>query len=194
MENIFSNFPIGQLNIPIPEAILKACRKSEIPLPDNVNSIKIDLRKIINRKSIEMLELTKRAAKNNGISINTNAVYITNHVKIKVKCDGCNYEWSMSPGNIKSGKGCPKCGIIGRSKKRKLSIEDADNIAERKDGKCLSRTYVGAKSPMKWGCKNGHIWKATYNGIQQGDWCKKCSIVKRKERGRKTKTNRGVQT
>ena len=46
------------------------------------------------------------------------------------------------------------------------SIEECHNIAKEKEGKCLSNTYTNANTKMKWECKEGHIWEATFGSIK----------------------------
>ena len=46
-------------------------------------------------------------------NINPNLIvldeYVNTETKIKHKCKICKHEWEVKPGNILSGKGCPKC-------------------------------------------------------------------------------------
>lgn len=47
------------------------------------------------------------------LNINPNIIvleeYVNTETKIKHKCKVCEHEWSVKPGNILAGKGCPKC-------------------------------------------------------------------------------------
>lgn len=54
-------------------------------------------------------------------------------------------------------------------------LKPYSDIAVSKGGKCLSSNYVDAHFKLDWQCKEGHIWKASANGIKNGNWCKKCS-------------------
>lgn len=58
---------------------------------------------------------------------------------------------------------------------RKLTIENAQALAESKGGRCLSEKYINAHSKMKWECKSTHKFVSTYNHIQCGGWCPYCS-------------------
>jgi hypothetical protein len=46
-------------------------------------------------------------------NINPNIIvleeYVNTETKIKHKCKVCEHKWSVKPGNILAGKGCPKC-------------------------------------------------------------------------------------
>jgi hypothetical protein len=89
------------------------------------------------------------------------------------------YKWQCSKGHIwnttyaciQQGSGCPKC----RWTKKKWSIEDCQNIAQLKNGKCLSTNYQDARTKLTWECSMGHIWNATHNTIKGGHWCPNCS-------------------
>lgn len=59
------------------------------------------------------------------------------------------------------------------------SKEKMDRLAEKFDGKCLSRNYVNAHTPLLWECKRGHQWVTKPNTVQQGHWCKRCNALER---------------
>jgi hypothetical protein len=56
----------------------------------------------------------------------------------------------------------------------KYSIEDMVLFAKKKNGKCLSRHYLGIKKKLTWECELTHQWEATPDCILQGSWCKEC--------------------
>lgn len=58
---------------------------------------------------------------------------------------------------------------------KKVTIEEMHNIAESKNGKCLSSNYINSKTELKWQCNKGHFWEATPGHIKSGSWCPKCS-------------------
>lgn len=53
-------------------------------------------------------------------------------------------------------------------------IKEAKALAKKKNGKCLSKQYLGAKINLKWECIEGHIWEASLRTIKRGSWCRKC--------------------
>jgi len=71
-----------------------------------------------------------------------------------------------------------KASIARRVKKlkgrRKYTIEDMQEWARRKGGRCLSRKYDGAHAHLKWRCKSLHVWWAKPTNIKSGKWCPKC--------------------
>tara|TARA_Y100000294_G_C8536531_1_gene329303 strand:- start:33 stop:1193 length:1161 start_codon:yes stop_codon:yes gene_type:complete len=54
-------------------------------------------------------------------------------------------------------------------------IKTVQELAKKKDGKCLSKKYVNSYSKLIWECLKGHVWEATPNSVQSGTWCPKCS-------------------
>ena len=63
---------------------------------------------------------------------------------------------------------------------RKLYLEDAQECAQKKGGECLSETYTGIKSKLRWRCKEGHEWDTALDGVKnRNTWCRKCYDINR---------------
>jgi len=65
-------------------------------------------------------------------------------------------------------------------KENKFSLYDEtllelNKIAESKGGRCLSNTYLGHITPLKFQCKDNHVWLARPNDVKRGSWCSICS-------------------
>ncbi len=55
-------------------------------------------------------------------------------------------------------------------------ITEAQKIAEKRNGECLSKIYVNGKVPLLWKCnKCKHRWDACIFDIRRGCWCPKCA-------------------
>ena len=54
-------------------------------------------------------------------------------------------------------------------------LEELNEIAKQKEGKCLSTKYLNAHAKLKWQCKENHVWEATPDKIKRGSWCPKCA-------------------
>jgi len=87
--------------------------------------------------------------------------------KLKWECSK-GHVWYARASHVKFGSWCPFCAG------RYLSIEDMQDLARKRGGKCLSKVYESAHAKLQWECKNGHNWKATYANIQRGEWCPEC--------------------
>lgn len=56
----------------------------------------------------------------------------------------------------------------------KQALKEIQGIAEKLGGKCLSRSYINARTKLLWQCDKGHKWKATPDNIKRGSWCPYC--------------------
>ena len=59
---------------------------------------------------------------------------------------------------------------------KKLTIEEMQEIARRRGGKCLSNKYVNNITKLKWMCSKGHIWETIPTHIVSNkSWCPVCA-------------------
>jgi hypothetical protein len=58
---------------------------------------------------------------------------------------------------------------------RKLTLEQIQEDARRRGGRCLSDAYAGSLALLQWECAEGHRWAAPAHAIRQNHWCKKCA-------------------
>jgi hypothetical protein len=55
-----------------------------------------------------------------------------------------------------------------------LTLQEVQEIAFLKGGKCLSSAYKNTSTSLKWQCRKGHTWDAPYSIISKGAWCSRC--------------------
>jgi hypothetical protein len=111
----------------------------------------------------------KLALYNNGLCLSD--IYDKNE-KLKWKCIK-GHEWMAKFNQVYNGHWCAFCSG------NKLSIEDCKKTALEREGLCLSDVYENKHKNLKWRCKNGHEWEATFGSIRnQKSWCSKCKIGK----------------
>jgi len=127
-------------------------------------------RKIRLGQTIEKMQVL--AKKNGGECLSKQ--YITGTTKLKWKCKK-SHIWETTPENIKNGYWCPQCF----RERRRLTIEQMQQLAKDHQGKCLSEKYVNRITELLWECKQGHVWKAKPSNIINGKWCPKCSSINR---------------
>ena len=96
-------------------------------------------------------------------------IYFNNITKLLWKCNK-GHIWSTTPSIIKNGSWCPVC-----AGKRQLSIEEMQEIAIKRNGKCLTKTYINCETKLTWKCSEGHTWQATPHMIKMGHWCPICA-------------------
>ena len=49
---------------------------------------------------------------------------------------------------------------------KNLSLSDAQITAKKRKWKMFFTQYINAKSPLKWKCKEGHVWLAPLTRIK----------------------------
>ncbi len=94
----------------------------------------------------------------------------------------CNngHTWKATWDNVKRGTWCPTCSKVEAGKKRRLTIEEMQNIAKSRGGKCLSKEYVNISHKLTWECANGHVWDARPSNVKNGKWCPTCARLSRR--------------
>ena len=53
------------------------------------------------------------------------------------------------------------------------------SIVHGKSGEVLSKTYANTRTPMRFRCEKGHVFKTRPGRITQGHWCLRCAQLKR---------------
>ena len=114
------------------------------------------------------------AKQKGGICLSTQ--YINATTKMKWKCKE-NHEWDRCYNAVQQGAWCRKCADQDNSKRQilKNGLNIAINLAESNGGRCLSTEYINNRTKMKWECEKGHQWYISYNAIQRGSWCLRCT-------------------
>jgi hypothetical protein len=104
--------------------------------------------------------------------------YTSSQQQMHWRCaDG--HEWEGTFSNIVShGKWCPWCA--GNKVSPEIQMQRARDTAHAQDGKLLTTSYQGNKSPMRWRCAEGHEWEAAFNTVVvRGSWCRRCQGTQR---------------
>lgn len=76
--------------------------------------------------------------------------------------------WKSHYRKVMKGTWCRYCN------RQRPSIQDAHELAALREGVCLSHKVEYTKLHLLWICKNGHVFKASFNSVQQGSWCPLC--------------------
>ncbi len=108
------------------------------------------------------------AAEKGGKCLSTD--YKNCRIKLRWECKR-GHQWDAPLESIRLlNTWCNKCAIIKLSN----TIEDAQRLAEKKGGECLSTEYVNAEKHLKWKCRKGHEWTTAYACVRDGKWCPYC--------------------
>ncbi|MFQ5687484.1 MAG: hypothetical protein ACE5GV_12585 [Candidatus Scalindua sp.] len=150
--------------------IKKECVINNVPLPSDYDTKEIDFNKAYATfASKEALNEMQGIAKKRGGKCLSHK-YINSITSLLWEC-AKGHQWEAKPNSIKNpGTWCPVCG--GRTKG---TIEEMQEIAEERGGKCLSDTYVNTHTKLLWECVEGHPWEATPDNIKAGTWCPRCA-------------------
>ena len=162
------------------EYIIKQCNKFGIELPPHKKMDVDDMK--LNYFSKNLTELKKIAEEHGGQLLSK--IYLGAHQKLTWQCNN-GHIWEAEPNTIKHGSWCGRCA----GKSLLLTIQEMQELATKRGGKCLSKKYINSYTKLKWQCGNGHKWEATPNGIKNGQWCPKCALGKKWET-RRNKSNK----
>ena len=66
-----------------------------------------------------------------------------------------------------------------KNKRVYLNITIFRQLAEQKEGKCLSEKYLSVSDKLLYECKNNHQWYAYPSNTLKGHWCTKCAATER---------------
>jgi len=89
------------------------------------------------------------------------------------------HTWCATPDSVLQGAWCRQCLIH--------TIEQMQQLAASRGGRCLSERYINAATHLSWQCARGHVWRAIPNSVMQGSWCRQCFILDRTFNPRKRK-------
>jgi hypothetical protein len=101
-----------------------------------------------------------------GKVLNEDYTYANRHYEWQ--CDQ-NHTFPATASNVFRGRWCPYCANL------KIEIEDMQKVAEAREGKLHSPTFISARTKYKWECKKGHKWNAVWGSIKRGSWCPVCN-------------------
>lgn len=59
----------------------------------------------------------------------------------------------------------------------KRKLDEANAVAQKNNGKCLSNLYFGSTHKLKFECYKGHQWETLLNVVKKGHWCPFCNEV-----------------
>lgn len=126
-----------------------------------------------NKKTIE--EMHELAENYNAICLSE--TYLNNHSALEWKCDkGHEFKASYSgiTSAVKNNGFCTVCSVKKRGKNKRNTIEEMQELAKSRGGKCLSAVYNDAHTALIWQCANGHIFESKPNTVKNGHWCRSC--------------------
>ena len=116
------------------------------------------------RRKLVLQEMQQIANKRGGKCLSVEYIDSKHHLKWECKL---GHQWLAQPVHVKNVKSwCPYC-----AGKAKHTIEQMQDLAKKRGGKCLSINYLNSKSKISWQCSKGHKWNAQPTKIIGGQWC-----------------------
>src|SRR5262249_9150215 len=85
------------------------------------------------------------------------------------------HQWTARFMKVKTRTWCPEC-----AGKRHITIEEMQQIAAQRGGRCLSTEYVNNAIPLQWRCAEHHTWWAAPVHIRR-NWCAVCARCQKLE-------------
>ena len=118
------------------------------------------------------IDVMQKIAKSRGGECLSNS-YVNSKTKLNWKCKK-GHIWKATPASVKKNW-CSYC-----SNQAKHTLQEMQEIAKSKSGKCLSEKYISNKAKLKWKCSKGHVWETIFSNIMKGRWCPYCRKNKKK--------------
>ncbi|WP_339176926.1 zinc-ribbon domain-containing protein [Paenibacillus sp. FSL R5-0701] len=94
--------------------------------------------------------------------------------KLLWKCDH-GHQWESSPNYVQRGRWCPQCKKDQKQRKTINKLKLLKELAQQREGRCLSRIYYNVDTKLRWECKVGHQWESTPYSVKNGSWCPTCA-------------------
>jgi len=145
--------------------IIEECKKNRVELPDEIKSVDYTTLNVYRLEKIK--DMQEFAEVKGGKCLSD--VYVNCMTKLQWRCNE-GHTFLMSPNSVQHGQWCPYCAGVAR-----LTIEEMQEIARDRGGKCLSTAYKNNSTKLKWQCREGHVWTASPGNVKYGNWCPSCS-------------------
>ena len=130
------------------------------------------------RLTIEAMRATAEARGGSCLS----PVYANSTAALFWRC-AQGHEWSSTAAIVCAGHWCPKCGVIERGRKSRLTSDDLSAFAAARGGVCLSTSgYTDLSSVLLWRCAEGHEWSSKIKNVRGDLWCPQCAAKARAEK------------
>lgn len=98
------------------------------------------------------------------------SAYVDKETPLQWQCAE-GHTWFAPWFRVSKGQWCHLCAVKARSR----TIEQMQELAQSRGGKCLSTVYPGAHGKIEWQCAKGHVWHAAVNSVWRGSWCAECA-------------------
>ena len=127
----------------------------------------------VERRRGTLERMQDHARKRGGKLLSTK--YTSSRAKYLWQCK-LGHTWeALASSVVNMGTWCPQCGRKQKVPTRR-SLQDLQENAASRGGRCLATEYCGVHKKVPWECKEGHTWHATPNKVLSGNtWCAVCA-------------------
>lgn len=111
----------------------------------------------------------------------TNSVFEGTSKLLNIYCPVCEKEFSQRPNAHLKGQGCPKCGLIKRTKNRTKTLETFIKEAEIKHSNYYNYSkvvYINSQTKVGITCPTHGIFYQKPSNHLNGEGCPNCSIIR----------------
>lgn len=159
-------FKMTKLNN-LKKVITKQLKAQKIPIPRDVDLFEL-ADAYQNAHANDALNLMQGIALSKGGKC-LSKQYVGSGEKLMFVCKR-DHNFSATADNIRAGHWCGLCaGNV------KLTLEQMQQIAKSKNGKCLSTEYVNSHTYILWECEKKHIFESTPSNVMHSNgWCNLC--------------------
>lgn len=121
-------------------------------------------------------------------NIEVTSIFTKMNDPISAKCNICGHEWTLKRANSLVKSGCPKCSLVEKGKRRRLTNEEfLKRMKEKSPTIEILGEYITAKVKIPVRCTVcGNTWESTPNSLlnAKDTGCTKCAIIKNHELSR----------
>ncbi|WP_456088836.1 zinc-ribbon domain-containing protein [Paraburkholderia ferrariae] len=117
-------------------------------------------------------EIDRTAAERGGGCL---SAYVDRDTALEWQCEE-GHRWSAPWFRVKKGQWCRQCAVKARTR----TIEQMQELAQSRGGRCLSTVYPGPHGKIEWECSLQHVWLASVNSVWRGSWCPECARMERR--------------
>ncbi|OJA64492.1 hypothetical protein BGV68_01410 [Burkholderia ubonensis] len=103
------------------------------------------------------------------------SAYVDKETPLQWQCAE-GHTWLAPWFRVSKGQWCHLCAVKARTR----TIEQMQELAQSRGGRCLSTVYPGAHGKIEWQCAKGHVWHASVNSVWRGSWCPECAWASRR--------------
>ena len=133
------------------------------------------------KRSLSLREFKIKANKIHGDKYNyDNVTYVNHKTKMNILCNKHGV-FKMNPNSLLRGHGCPKCGLVSRTEKRRLSLKEFKAKAKSIHGNKYTYekvVYVNSNTNVEVVCKNHGIFRTKPSNFLLGKGCMDCGREK----------------